>query len=154
MIFLDSTVFINWFKATKRDLSKAEVSASGFILNKLEKGEPTLTSSLVKDEVALWLSRYKRSKLPDFLDSLQSYSTLTIESPIIEDEIEGERRLGSYPLGYLDCINLAVMKRSKVNTIYSSDKGFDSVPRLQRILEQVCRDREFADFQKWARQNL
>lgn len=85
MNFLDSTVFLNWFKATRRDLSKREVGASGFILSKIEAGEPALSSTLVKDEVAIWLSRYKRSRLPDFLDSLQAYTSLKVECPRMED---------------------------------------------------------------------
>jgi len=62
MNFLDSTIFINWFKATKRDLVKPEVAGSGFVLYRMEHDEAALTSTLVKDEVALWLSRYKRSR--------------------------------------------------------------------------------------------
>jgi len=152
--FLDSTIFLNWFKATRRDLSKPEVAASGFILHRIEAGEPALTSSLVKDEVAIWLSRYKRSKLPDFLESLQAYASLAVECPNMEDELEAERHLGSYPLGYLDCINLAIMKRSQVRAIYTSDKGFDRVIGIHRILESLCQEPDFVVFQKWARQNL
>ncbi len=154
MNFIDSTIFINWFKATKRDLSKPEVIASGFILNRLESGEPALTSSLVKEEVALWLSRYKRSKLTDFFDSLQAYTTLTIEFPTMEDQREAERHLGSYPLGYLDCVNLAIMSRSHVNVIHTSDRGFDNVSGVRRILEQVFEDPEFTNFKRWAHKNL
>jgi len=152
--FLDSTILINWFKASRRDLSRQEVAASGFILSRIEGGEPVLTSSLVKDEVALWLSRYKRSKLPDFLESLQAYASLTIESPTMDDEVEAELYFGSYPLGYLDCINLAIMNRNHVNAIYTTDKGFDRVPGVQRVFEHVPQDSSFARFQKWARQNL
>jgi predicted nucleic acid-binding protein len=152
--FLDSTIFINWFKATKRDLLKPETSASGFILSRIESGERAVTSSIVKDEVAIWLSRYKRSKLPDFLDSLQAYTSLTIESSSMEDQVQAERRLGSYPLGYLDCINLAIMSRNHINTIYTSDKGFDRVPGIRRVFESSLEDPQFTGFMKWARENL
>ena len=133
MNFVDSTIFINWFKATKRDLTRPHVTASGF-----EKGESSLTSTLVKDEVALWLSRYKRSNLPDFLDSIASYTSLTIESPSFDDEAEAEHRFGSLPLGYLDCVNLAIMTRTRTDTIYSSDTGFDRVPEVHRMLEATA----------------
>lgn len=154
MNFLDSTIFINWFKATKSDLVKPEVSASGFVLHRIEHGEAALTSALVKDEVALWLSRYKRSKLPDFLDAIDSYVSLTIEHPTLDDEVEAENRLGSLELGYLDCVNLAVMKRNHIEMIYTSDRGFDRVPGVRRLLEELTKDPKFASFQKWARENL
>lgn len=154
MNFLDSTIFINWFKATKQDLSKPEVAASGFILQRIEYGEPVLTSTLVKDEVAVWLSNYRRSRLPDFLDSLRAYMTLVLEPPGMEDQVEAERRLGSYPLGYLDCVNLSIMSRKAIGTIYTSDRGFDRVPGVRRVLEDVTQHAEFPAFKKWARENL
>ena len=154
MTFVDSTIFINWFKATKRNLSRPHVAASGFVLYSIEKGERSLTSTLVKDEVALWLSRYKRSKLPDFLDSLASYTSLAIECPTFEDEVEAERRFGSLPLGYLDCVNLAIITRTKTDTIYTSDTGFDRIPGVHRILEELTTHPEFTSFKNWARESL
>jgi len=152
--FVDSTVFVNWLKATKHDLAKPYVAGSGFVLYRIERGESALTSTLVKDEVALWLSRYKRSKLPDFLNSVASYPSLTIECPSLEDEVEAENRLGSLDLGYLDCVNLAIMRRTQTDTIYTSDTGFDRVPGVHRVLEELNGDPHFASFQKWARENL
>lgn len=154
MNFLDSTIFINWFKATRRDLVRPEVAGSGFVLYRIEHGEAVLTSTLVKDEVALWLSRYKRSKLPDFLDAIASYSSLTIECPTIDDELEAESHLGTHRLGYLDCVNLALMRRANIDTIYTSDRGFDDVPGVRRLLEDLTKDQKFASFQKWARESL
>ena len=154
MTFVDSTIFINWFKATKRDLTRPHVAVSGFVLYRIEKGESSLTSTLVKDEVALWLSRYKRSKLPDFLDSIASYASLTIECPSFDDEVEAEHRFGSLPLGYLDCVNLAIMTRMKIDTICTSDTGFDRVPGVHRMFEELTEHPEFGSFQSWARENL
>lgn len=154
MNFLDSTIFINWFKATKRELANPEVAASGFVLWRIEDGEASLTSTIVKDEVALWLSRYKRSKLSDFLDAIGSYASLTIECPTLDDEAEAESRLGSVELGYLDCVNIAIMGRTQVDTICTSDRGFDHVPGVRRVLEELTKDPRFITFRKWARENL
>lgn len=154
MNFLDSTVFIDWFKAAKRDLLRPEVAGSGFALYRIEHGEAALTTTLVKDEVALWLSRYKRSKLRDFLDAIKSYTSLTIECPTLDDELEAERYLGAYNLGYLDCVNLAFMTRANIDTIYTSDRGFDGVPGVRRLLEDLTKDPKFAAFQKWTREKL
>lgn len=154
MNFLDSTIFINWFKATRRDLANPEVAGSGFVLYRIENGEASLTSTIVKDEVALWLSRYKRSRLPDFLDAISSYPSLTIECPTLDDEVDAEGRLGSVGLGYLDCINLAIMTRTHIDAIYTSDKGFDRIPGVRRVLEELTKDPKFLSFQKWARESL
>ncbi len=154
MNFLDSTVFIDWFKAAKRDLSKLEVALSGFILYRIEGGEEALTSSLVKDEAALWLSRYKRSKLADFLESIESYPSLRVEAATPEDEKEAERHLGMYSLGYIDCINLALMHRKDIDRIYTSDKGFDEVSGIHRIFMELERDPSFPEFLSWAHKRL
>jgi predicted nucleic acid-binding protein len=152
--FLDSTIFINWFKATKRDLAKPEIAGSGFVLHRIENGESSLTSTIVRDEVALWLSRYNRSKLQDFLDAISSYASLTIECPTLDDEVEAEERFGAVELGYLDCVNLAIMTRTHTDTIYTSDRGFDGIPGVRRVLEELTKDPKFISFQKWARESL
>jgi hypothetical protein len=54
----------------------------------------------------------------------------------------------------LDCINLAIVKRAGINTIYSSDKGFDGIPGVHRLLHELMKEDGFANFQKWARENL
>lgn len=72
----------------------------------------------------------------------------------MEDQLEAESHLGMYQLGYLDCINLAMIRRNHINTIYSSDRGFDAVPGIRRLLEEISKDKEFTSFQKWARESL
>ncbi len=89
-----------------------------------------------------------------FLDSIQSYTSLAIEPPTMEDQLEAEHHLGTYPLGYLDCINLTMMMRAHITTIYSSDRGFDAVPGVRRLLQDLTKDTKSASFQKWTRQSL
>ncbi len=155
MRFLDATVFINWFKGIKKDLEvNPKVYISGFILYKIEKGESAVTSSIVKDEVAIWLSRYRRSRLSDFLEALPSYTTLKVLKASIEDQIAAERNLGLYPLGYTDCVNLSLMKKLGIKEIYTSDKGFDKVKGVKRVFEELKDDPELETFRKWAKLNL
>jgi hypothetical protein len=44
--------------------------------------------------------------------------------------------------------------RANIDTIYSSDKGFDRVPGVHRLLEELTKNPDFTSFQKWARENL
>jgi hypothetical protein len=46
------------------------------------------------------------------------------------------------------------MARTKTDTIYTSDTGFDRIPGVHRMLEELTEDPEFASFQSWARENL
>ena len=118
MFFVDATIFIKWISASPKTLS-FEAALSGI---------PALTTTLVKDEVLIWLSRYRASKLEQFLDSLKTLASLKIVAPLQRHEEEAVRMYGKYPLGISDLINLSVMKSYNINMIYSADKGFDSVP--------------------------
>ena len=69
MKFIDATIFINWISASRKKLSM-EDAASGYILYKVDRGEYAVTTTLVKDEVLIWLSRYRASQMDKFIKSL------------------------------------------------------------------------------------
>ena len=145
MIFVDATIFIKWLTASRRRLS-LEAALSGYALHKISRGQPALTTTLVKDEVLIWLSRYKASKLAVFLRSLRSLASLRLVAPTEDHEEEAVRMYGKYPLGISDLINLAVMKSYGVSQIYSTDAGFDRVPWVRRIFRELARERGFSGF--------
>jgi len=145
MIFVDATVFIKWVTASRKALD-FNSAVSGYILYKISRGEPALTTTLVKDEVLVWLSRYRASRLDVFLQSLRSLVSLRIMAPTVEHEETAVRMLGKYPLGISDLINLAVMKSYDVSQVYSADKGFDEVPWVERIFEELGREDMFRVF--------
>jgi len=147
MRFVDSTIFIKWGQATIAEAQKDEnISLCGYILAKIRDGEEALTSSLVKDEVLIWLSRYKASRLGDFIRSLTALTHLKIVNPTFEDQLESTRTHGQYPLGISDLINLSIMKRLGVREIYSMDKGFDGIPDVKRILEELRIESGYSEF--------
>ena len=155
MRFVDANIFINWFKGRKADLPEnEEVTNSGYILYRIQYGETAVTSSLVKEEVMIWLSRYKRSKMQHFLSSLLSYKSLEIINLTHDDQKIAEKMFGTYNLGYTDCINLALMNRLKVKEIYSTDKGFDGIIGIKRIFSHLPSSKDFKDFLNWAQKNL
>ena len=145
MRFVDSTIFIKWVSASKK-LLKIDEAISGYILYRIGQGDVALTTTLVKDEVLIWLSRYKASQLIRFLEALKSLISLKLVVPTQEHEEEAVRTYGRYPLGISDLINLAVMKSYGITEIYSSDKGFDKIPWIRRIFEDLVKEDEFREF--------
>jgi len=115
-------------------------------LAKIRDGEEALTSSLVKDEALIWFSRYKASKLGDFVRSLIALTHLKVVNPIVEDELEATRLYGQYPLGVSDLINLSIMQRHEVQEIHSTDKGFDQAPTVKRVFEKLKIEPGYREF--------
>jgi len=147
--FIDANVFINWLK-TKPALALKDETAliSGYILHKIEKGEEALTTVTVKDEIAVWLSRYKVNALNRFLTLLPGYTTLEIATPSVTDQSKAGKLMGKYKLGYTDLVTLQVMKRHGMSEIYSSDTGFDTVPEIKRVFDEL---REEDGYEKFLR---
>ncbi len=146
MRFLDATILIKWGSATIAEVFKEDVSTCGYILDKIRDGEETITSTLVKDEVLIWFSRYKSSRLSDFLRSLMALTGLKIVEPTVEDELEATRLFGKYRLGISDLINLSIMRRLGIREVYSLDKGFDDVPDLKRVFDELRLEEGYKSF--------
>jgi len=145
--FLDASVFINWLKTDPRRALSDEVAfLSGYILYKVELGEPVVTTSSVKDEVSIWLSRYRATNLQRFLQLLTGYTSLEMVNLKLDDQINAGRALGKYKLGFVDLLSISVMKRLGLKEIYSSDTGFDSVQGIRRLFDSLKDERGFKDF--------
>jgi predicted nucleic acid-binding protein len=119
---------------------------SGYVLKRVEGGEPAVMTLTLKDEVCIWLSRYKPLSLPVFLELLPGYTSLEIVSPAFEDQLNAVREVGKYPLGFTDLITLSVMRKLGLKEIYSSDTGFDSVPNVKRIFRELEREEGYLEF--------
>ncbi len=105
-----------------------------------------VSSTLVKDEVLIWLSRYRRSVIGDFLKSLRALIHLEMVNPNLLDEEEAAREFGKHPLGISDLININIMKRLNIDMIATSDKGFDKYPGIKRLFSEFSEEVEFRDF--------
>jgi len=147
--FLDASIFINWLKVDPSKASRDERAlVSGYILHKIETGESAVTSVTVKDEVAVWLSRYKPPTLRRFIELLLGYTSLEIACPTIEDQLDATKSFGKYSLGYTDSLSLSLMAKYGISEIYSSDTGFDSIPSIRRVFDQLVNEREFEQFKQ------
>jgi predicted nucleic acid-binding protein len=71
---------------------------------------------------------------------------MTITEPTLEDELEATQLYGQYPLGISDLINLSIMKRHGTNQIYTTDKGFEKVPTIKRVFEELKKEPQYNSF--------
>ncbi|MEM2275875.1 MAG: type II toxin-antitoxin system VapC family toxin [Thermoproteota archaeon] len=146
MRFLDATILIRWGSATIAEALEEDISTCGYILAKIHNGEEAVTSTLVKDEALIWFSRYKSSRLVDFLRSLMALTGLKIVEPTIGDELEATRLFGKHRLGISDLINLSIMRRLGIREIYSLDKGFDDIPDIKRVFDELRLEEGYKSF--------
>lgn len=145
MIFIDTPIFIRWISVDKDNVS-LEAAISGYILYKISKDMKAVSSTLVKDEVLIWLSRYKGSRVEDFLKSIKALINLEIVSPSLLDEEYAAKEFGRYPLGISDLININLMKRLNIDVIATPDKGFDKYPGLKRVFYEFKDEVGFKEF--------
>ncbi|MHA1664485.1 MAG: type II toxin-antitoxin system VapC family toxin [Candidatus Njordarchaeales archaeon] len=150
MMFVDANIFIKWMAARKR-LSITE-AICGYILQKISWGEKAITSSLVKDEVLIWLSRYKKSALEKFLMSIRMIPTLKIINPTLEDQENAVKMYGRYPLGLSDLINLSLIRRLRLDGIYTTDNGFKNT-NVRVIFDELTEEENFSLFVKRLEKN-
>ncbi len=144
MIFIDATIFIKWMTAMKKNLS-LESAIAGYVLKRIQDGEIAVTSSIVKDEVIIWLSRYRASKLSTFLRALRMMPTLKIVNPNFNDEEFAVSNYGRFDLGISDLINVAIMRRLNINEICTTDVGYKSVG-VRVVFYEFVDEPSFKDF--------
>jgi len=144
---VDASIFINWLKTEPRKAVESEgILLSGYVLYKIEAGEPAITTVSIKDEVAIWLSRYRAVNLRRFLELLTGYPSMEIVAPASNDQLEAGKMLGRYELGFTDLLSVSVMRRLGLKEIYSSDVGFDSVPDVKRLFSSLKQEKGFEEF--------
>lgn len=80
------------------------------------------------------------------MDLLLGYTSMEIISPTLDDQIDAGKSFGKYDLGFVDLVNLSVMRRRGVTEIYSSDTGFDSIPEVRRVFHEPVDENGFKRF--------
>jgi len=131
--FIDSNIFIYVLTQDPQHYEKARA-----ILERIEKGEEAVTSSLVLEEVFVFLEGRKAAqKIPKVFDSIRSYSTLRIEPYFIEDMASAISLLKSlaFKIDWDDALIAASMKRIGSDEIYSNDTHFDIIPHIKRVFQ-------------------
>jgi len=105
------------------------------ILERIEKGEPAITSTLVMCEVAWVLEAMgKQGDIKPALEKMMAYKTLEVMSFNGDDLLVGANNMNSENLDFNDGVNLALMMRLGVTEAYSNDqKHFGKVDFLKLI---------------------
>ncbi len=130
MRFVDANVFIYQFIQSP----KVDFEISGKILDRIEGGEPTVTSLPVIQEVVKWLEyNQRRKEVRAFLVVINSYFSMTKIAMSWNDVISSSESIDRSQIGFVDSTTLQVMKQHKISEIYSNDKDFDRVDWVKRI---------------------
>jgi predicted nucleic acid-binding protein len=131
--FIDSNVFIYHI-----DRNPVFGGTSREILQRVERGEETVTSTLVLEEVFIHVEQeYSPQDIPSVLYSILSYVPLRIIPYTVEDMLRATEILGEagFTVDWDDAIIAAVMERLGIKEIYSNDHHFDKIPSVKRIFE-------------------
>jgi predicted nucleic acid-binding protein len=116
--FVDTNIFIYALTAHQRFGKTAKD-----ILERIEKGEAAITSTLVLCEVAWALEAMGRQgDIKPTLEKIMSYRTLEIISYVQDDLLVGANNITTENIDFNNGVNLALMMRSGVSEIYSNDQ--------------------------------
>lgn len=132
MRFVDSNVFVYHLAADPTYGQKARN-----IVEKIEDGEESATSTLVIAQVCSYLKwKKKENIIPIFLSLLKGLTSLKkIETTILDFEEARSLQLQfNLPWSMWDDLIIAAqMKRLNIKEIYSNDKDLEKIPWIKRI---------------------
>jgi predicted nucleic acid-binding protein len=105
------------------------------ILERIEKGEPAITSTLVMCEVVWVLEAMgKQGDIKPSLEKMISYKALKVIDFSCDDLLVGANNMIAENLDFNDGVNLALMMRLGVTEVYSNDqKHFGKVDFLKLV---------------------
>jgi len=130
--FIDSNVFVYHLAA---DPTYGQTAKN--LLEKIEAGEKSVTSTLVITQVCSYLKwKGRQSVIPLFLSLLKKLTALQkVETHMLDFEEARSIQLElSLPWSMWDDIVItAQMKRLNIKEIYSNDNDFDKIPWIKRI---------------------
>ena len=116
--FIDTNVFIYALTAHPQFGKTAKD-----ILERVEKGEPAITSTMVLCEVAWVLEAMgKEGAIKPTLEKILSYKTLEVANFNPDDLLMGANGMAEENIDFNDGVNLALMMRLGVSEIYSNDQ--------------------------------
>jgi predicted nucleic acid-binding protein len=118
MRFVDTNIFIYALTAHPTFGQTAKL-----ILERVEKGEEAVTSTLVLCEVAWVLEAMGRQgDIESTLEKILSYKTLKTIEISSDDLLMGANNMATYKVDFNDGVNLEVMTRLGISEIYSNDQ--------------------------------
>jgi len=116
--FVDTNVFIYALTAHPNFGKTAKN-----ILERIEKGEPAITSTLVLCEVAWVLEAMgKQGNIKPTLEKILSFDTLEVVNFNADDLLMGAHYMATENLDFNGGVNLALMTRLCISEVYSNDQ--------------------------------
>jgi predicted nucleic acid-binding protein len=116
--FVDTNVFV-YVLTGHPEFGKAAKN----ILERIEKGETAVTSTLVLCEIAWVLEAMsKQGSIKSTLEKILSYTNLEVVDFNTDDLLIGANYMVSESLDFNDGVNVAIMKRLGISEIYSNDQ--------------------------------
>lgn len=107
------------------------------ILQRVEDGEKSITSTMVLSEIA-WVfeARGSQAKIKETFEKILSYQHLTIITVTPDDLIVGATHMQQYGLDFNDGVNLAIIERTMADPVYTNDKKhLGRVEHIETIFE-------------------
>ncbi len=93
------------------------------VLERIEKGESAVTSTLVLCEVAWVLEAMGRQgDVKSTLEKVLSYRSLEVVDVVSDDLLMGANNMSSQGVDFNDGVNLALMMRLGISEVYSNDR--------------------------------
>ncbi len=130
MRFVDSNVFL--YTLIGSPVRDYEISRG--ILRRIEEGEEALTSLAVLQEVIDWLEYNGRKKeVAIFLSATNSYVSMKKVGNSWKDFPKASVEAENLAIDFVDALTLRLMKREKIQEIYSNDKDFDRAEGIKRV---------------------
>ncbi|MCL4430037.1 MAG: type II toxin-antitoxin system VapC family toxin [Chloroflexi bacterium] len=118
MRFIDTNIFIYALTAHPTFGQTAKR-----ILERLEKGEEAVTSTLVLFEISWVLEAMgKQGDIKPTLEKILSYKALKTVEVTPDDLLMGAENMAEYGVDFNDGVNVALMMRLGICEVYSNDK--------------------------------
>jgi predicted nucleic acid-binding protein len=118
MRFVDTNVFIYALTA-----HPAFGQTAKRILERIEKGEETVTSTLVLCEISWVLEAMgKQGSITPTLEKILSYKSLKTVEVTPDDLLMGANNMADYGVDFNDGVNMALIMRLGVSEVYSNDQ--------------------------------
>ena len=137
MRFIDANVFIYAVVKPKRRAPKDIVdikSRTKAIMERVDGGEPVLTSVVHLSEVANVLEGYLRpGDLNEYFNSILYKENITVCAVDRELYRLSNESFLIYGVGLNDAVASILMKREGINEIYSYDAHFDKIDWVKRL---------------------
>jgi len=137
MRFIDADVSIYAIVKPKREASEEIIDAKNRakkIIERVEAGEPVLTSIIHLSEVANILEEYLRPEtIHGYFNSILYKENITIRSVDRELYRLANEAAFTYSVGLNDAVALVLMRRERIGEIYSFDKHLDKIDFIKRL---------------------